>query len=111
MASTDQACTDAEPLPAREAPWITRKGEYVEHLAWPPVGLRISGADKRTTPTTSWTWRSAGVAAVNACVHQSLWYYEEISRVVSARMPGSRTAFQLEELVEALFVSVPVAAS
>ncbi len=106
-------CSDsAEEAGAAKAPWLVRKLAYVAHLQGASLSaIRVSGADK-THNARSIVVDIAiegGWPTFNACEHKSLWYYDEISRAVSARLPGSRTAYQLSEQVDALFASVAVA--
>jgi len=39
----------------------------------------------------------------NACHHQSLWYYQAISDVVTKRLPASRTGAELAKVVTKLY--------
>jgi (p)ppGpp synthase/HD superfamily hydrolase len=102
---SDAAPVDGEPKP----PWAIRKQAYVDHFRTQATesALRVSAADKlhnaRSTlsdlresePRGTWTPH-------NACHHQSLWYYQAISDVVTSRLPQSRTGVELAQAVTEL---------
>lgn len=103
---TDAAPVDGEPKP----PWAIRKQAYVDHFRTraSDSALRVSAADKlhnaratlsdlrESDPPGTWTPH-------NACHHQSLWYYQAISDVVTRRLPKSRTGVELAKTVTELY--------
>jgi len=105
MECSDAAPVDDEPKP----PWAIRKQAYVDHFRTEASdsALRVSGADKlhnaratlgdlrESEPKGTW-------APHNACHHQSLWYYQAISDVITKRLPTSRTGVELARVVTAL---------
>jgi (p)ppGpp synthase/HD superfamily hydrolase len=106
-------CSDATPRAGEDKePWAVRKQKYVEHLERASVSaLRVSAADKlHNARTTVGDLRESGTwAEFNACYHQSLWYYDAVSAVVSRRMPCSRTAIALALAVSELYDLTPSA--
>lgn len=105
MECSDAAPVDGEPKP----PWAIRKQAYVDHFRTEASesALRVSAADKlhnaratlgdlgESEPKGTWMPH-------NACHHQSLWYYQAISDVVTSRLPTSRTGVELARVVTAL---------
>jgi (p)ppGpp synthase/HD superfamily hydrolase len=106
MECSDAAHVDGEPKPL----WALRKQEYVDHFRTTASesALRVSAADKlhnaratlsdlrESDPRGTW-------APHNACHHQSLWYYQAISDMVTRRLPKSRTGVELAQVVRELY--------
>jgi hypothetical protein len=94
-------------------PWIERKRPYIEHLATGSLSaVRISAADKTHNARSTVTdlHLEGAWPAFNACPHATVWYYDEISRIVTERLPESRTAYLLDQVVTQLFATVDGAA-
>ena len=100
-------CSDATPRAGEDKElWAVRKQKYINHLQYASLSaLRVSAADKLHNARAiigdlreSGTWPK-----FNACYHQSLWYYDAVSAVVSKRMPSSRTAVALDLAVGELY--------
>lgn len=104
-------CSDAAPVDGQpKPPWSIRKQAYVDHFRNDATesALRVSAADKlhnaratlsdlrESEPRGTW-------APHNACHHQSLWYYQAISDVVTSRLPQSRTGVELATVVSELY--------
>jgi len=111
MVSIVLECSDTAPVHGEpKPPWPARKQSYVDHLrtAASDSAVRVSAADKlhnaratlidlgESEPRGTWSPH-------NACHHQSLWYYQAISDVVSQRLPTSRTGAELATVVAALY--------
>lgn len=100
-------CSDAAPNAGDDKePWAIRRQEYVDHLGSASVSaLRVSAADKlHNARATIGDLRETGTwPQFNACHHQSLWYYDHVSAIVSGRLPGSRTAAELDLAVSVLY--------
>ena len=91
-----------------EAPGHCRKRGDVDHLRRTATdsALRVSAADKlHNARATLGDLRETGGAWMphNACHHQSLWYYQAISDVVTKRLTGSRTGAELAKVVTELY--------
>jgi (p)ppGpp synthase/HD superfamily hydrolase len=103
-------CSDAAPVYGEpKGPWPVRKQAYVDHLRTTATdsALRVSAADKlhnaRATlgdlrESEGGTWMPH-----NACHHQSLWYYQAISDLVTKRLSASRTGLELAKVVTELY--------
>ena len=104
-------CSDAAPVDGEpKAPWAVRKQAYVDHLRTTATdsALRVSAADKlhnaratvgdlgESEPRGTWMRH-------NACHHQSLWYYQAVSEVITRRLPESRTGAELAKVVADLY--------
>ena len=103
-------CSDAAPAYGEpKAPWPVRKQAYVDHLRTTATdsALRVSAADKlhNARATVGDLRQSEGGTWMphNACHHQSLWYYQAISDVVTKRLPTSRTGAELAKVVTELY--------
>jgi (p)ppGpp synthase/HD superfamily hydrolase len=102
-------CSDAAPV-AGEAklPWAERKQGYVDHVrkSTNESALRVSAADKlhNARATLGDLRETDGVwPPHNACAHQSLWYYQAISDVITTQLPQSRTGVELARVVTELY--------
>ncbi|MEP7194490.1 MAG: HD domain-containing protein [Actinomycetota bacterium] len=104
-------CSDAAPADGQpKAAWPIRKQDYVDRLRKTDdlSAIRVSGADKlhnaratlvdlgQSEPRGTWSPH-------NACHHQSLWYYQAVSDVITSRLPRSRTGAELATVVAALY--------
>lgn len=104
-------CSDAAPVDGEaKPPWAERKQAYVDHLRTTATesALRVSAADKlhnaratlsdlrESEPVGTW-------APHNACHHQSLWYYQAVSDVVTTKLTKSRTGIELAQVVAELY--------
>ena len=104
-------CSDAAPAHGEpKAPWPVRKQAYVDHIRKTTniSVLRVSAADKlhnaratlgdlgESEPRGTWMDH-------NACHHQSLWYYQAISEVITRKLPMSRTGAELAKVVTELY--------
>lgn len=103
-------CSDAAPAYCEpKAPWPVRKQAYVDHLRRTATdsALRVSAADKlhNARATLGDLRESEGGMWMphNACHHQSLWYYQAISEVITRRLPRSRTGVELAKVVTELY--------
>ena len=103
---SDAAPVDGEPKP----PWPIRKQAYVDHLRTTASesALRVSAADKlhnaRATLGDLGESEARGTwMPHNACHHQSLWYYQAVSDVITRRLPKSRTGAELAKVVTELY--------
>lgn len=100
-------CSDDTPDAGGEKrPWAERKEEYVHHLADASLSaVRVCAADKlhNARATLSDLSASGRWPEANACPHQSLWFYEAVSAVVSRRLDGSRAAKELAVVVDGLY--------
>jgi (p)ppGpp synthase/HD superfamily hydrolase len=105
------ACSDVVPVAGeKKPPWAERKQAYVDNIRTTTndSALRVSAADKlhnaratlgdlgESEPKGTW-------APHNACHHQSLWYYQAISDVITRRLPRSRTGAELAKVVAELY--------
>lgn len=103
---SDAAPVDGEPKP----PWTARKQAYVDHFRTTATesAMRVSAADKlHNARATLSDLRESDPRGIwmphNACHHQSLWYYQAISDVISRRLPKSRTGVELVKVVAELY--------
>ena len=83
-----------------------RKVKYIDRLYGGSLSaLRVSAANKlhNVRATTSAVRESGAWAELNACHHQSLWYYDAVNAVVSKRMPCNRTAIELDLAVSEFY--------
>lgn len=107
------ACSDdTPPAGGQKRLWSDRKQDYVNHLASKDVSeaaLRVSAADKlhNARTTLSDLSQSRQWPPANACTHQTLWFYKAVSDVLSARLPGSRSARELSRVVDELYAATP----
>lgn len=118
VAAIVEACSDTlEADPRAKRPWRKRKEDYLAHLASEPNegALRVSNADKvhnarailadhRTMGDELWQRFSTRRA------EDQLWYYEELSKILTERRPGRPLARELAETVAELRRSVLLAA-
>lgn len=106
-----EGCSDALPEAGAEKPsWVTRKRDYIAHLADAGESvLRVSAADKLHNSRSSLVdLRTAGSwPRSKACVHQSLWYYTSLHRAFAAKLPTSRSVVELNRVVEGLLTETP----
>jgi (p)ppGpp synthase/HD superfamily hydrolase len=104
-------CSDAVPADGQpKEAWPIRKQAYVDRLRKTDnlSAVRVSGADKlhnaRATLVDLGESQPRGTwSPHNACHHQSLWYYQAISDVITTRLPKSRTGAELAKVVAALY--------
>ena len=104
-------CSDAMPVGgAEKPPWAIRKQRYVDHLeVASPSALIVSAADKLHNARTILSDLDATRhwPDFNACYHQTLWYYEIISKKISRLLPDSRSGRALAVVVNELYEATP----
>lgn len=108
------ACSDdTPPAGGDKRPWAERKQQYIDHLASEGTSasaLKVSAADKLHNARATLTdlCESGLWPAANACRHQSLWFYQAIASLISERLPRSRTARELAQVVDELYATAGV---
>lgn len=99
-----EACTDGTPdAQGDKAPWQERKQDYLAHLRLAPASvLLVSASDKlhnaRSIVTDQRETGGEVFSRFKAGKDGTLWYYGELSRIFSERLPG-RLARELERTV------------
>lgn len=104
VADIVEACSDTQEQP--KPPWLQRKQTYLAHLQKaPPDVLLVSLADKlHNARALLLDLRTEGPDVFNkfnAGLHNTLWYYQELTTVFTRHCPGP-LAEELARVVSAL---------
>lgn len=97
-------CTDADTTP--KPPWQARKEAYIAHLEHASEdALLVSACDKlhngRSIVTDLRTHGRDAFSRFSATPEQTLWFYSEVSAVITRRLPGPLAA-ELAEAVQTM---------
>ncbi|MBC9783699.1 HD domain-containing protein [Heliobacterium chlorum] len=98
-------CSDAEETP--KPPWLERKQKYLAHLEKASTGaLYVSLADKihngRSLLLDIERYGEEVWNRFHATKEQTLWYYDEFSKVIRRRLPDEVLVQELTQIVQEL---------